>query len=66
MLNDVLVKEIIDPYKQERKVSDIEIKMYSSLINKKDTKNDDSDIAKDLYYQLIDTKEDNNDLGLSN
>jgi len=54
---ELIVKEIANPFRQEEKISKIELNLYSKLLNKKKETNDNCDIAKDLYSQLIDMKE---------
>lgn len=59
-MEEVLVREIRDPFRNEKQIDPIEINLYSRLIKKKNIKNDDNEIAKDLYDQLIDNKEEIN------
>ncbi len=56
MLENTLVKEINHLNNQEE-MNKIEINMYSELIKQKQMINDDEEIAKELYDQLIDKKD---------
>ena len=56
MLENTLVKEINHLNNQEE-MNKIEISMYSELIKQKQMINDDEEIAKELYDQLIDKKD---------
>lgn len=56
-MSELLVKKIIDPFRPKEKITAVEIKMYSQMIKNKPKKNDDNELAKDIFSQLIDTKE---------
>jgi len=56
---ELIVKKISNPFVKEEPINKVELSLYSNLI-KKNTKNDNSDIVKDLYSQLIDIKENTN------
>lgn len=57
MVEDILVKKIIDPCPSEKQINTVELKMYSKLINQKKANNDNSDFVRDLFNQLMDVKE---------
>ncbi len=56
MLENALVKEI-NHLDNREEMNKIEINMYSELIKQKQMINDDEEIAKELYDQLIDKKD---------
>lgn len=60
MVDDVLVKKIVDPFKNEKEIKSIELDLYSKLIKTKEYNNDNDKVAEELYDQLIDVKQDNN------
>lgn len=59
---ELIVKEIVNPFRKEEKISNIELDLYSKLINKKKIVNDNSDIVKDFFGQLMDKKDINKNL----
>lgn len=54
---ELIVKEIVNPFITEDKMSEVELKLYSSLLRNKKKLNDNNDIVQDLYSQLIDINE---------
>ncbi len=60
MVDDVLVKKIVDPFNQEKEIKRIELDLYSKLIKTKEYNNDNDKVAEELYNQLIDTKKEKN------
>lgn len=58
MINDVLVRKIVDPCNHEKEIKSVELKMYSNLIRSKDYSNDDNEVAKEIFNQLVDRKSD--------
>lgn len=59
---ELIVKEIINPFRKETPVNKIELDLFHKLINKKKVVYDNTDIAKDLFSQLMDIKDCNEDL----
>lgn len=58
MIDDVLVRKINDPYKHEEEIKPVELRLYSNLIRSKESFNDDNEVAKEIFNQLIDRKND--------
>ena len=56
MIENLLVKQIINVDKPEEKINSIEIKLYSDLIKKKNEKDNRDELAKDIFYQLVDER----------
>ena len=57
MVEGALVREIKDPFKQEKIITSIEVSVYLELLkDKKDMKNNNKEIAEDLFNQLMDQK----------
>jgi len=54
---ELIVKEIINPFRQEIKPKKAELELYSKLIKSKKTLNDNTDLFKDLYSQLLDNND---------
>ena len=57
MLENVLVREIKDPFKKEEDIKPIEVKVYLELLkDKKSIIDDRNEFAEELFNQLIDKK----------
>lgn len=56
-MEELVAKQIVNPLKKEPGVTPLEMKVYSCLIHKNELCNDDCEVAKDLYDQLIDNHE---------
>lgn len=56
MIENLLVKQIINVDKPEEKINSIEIKLYSDLIKKKNEKDNRDELAKDIFCQLVDER----------
>lgn len=56
MMEEVIAREIVNPLKKEPCITPIEMKVYSDLMHKNKETNDNCEVAKDLYDQLIDKK----------
>jgi len=54
---ELIAKEIVNPFRKEEKLSKVELRFYSSLAKNKKKTNDNNDIVRDLYSQLIDINE---------
>ena len=57
MLENALVREIKDPFKQEEVITPIEVNVYLELLKDKyDGKDNGEEFAEDLFNQLMDKK----------
>lgn len=56
MIETTLIKKIKDPFRQIDDFNPGEVKVYLELIKAKKEKNDNSDIAEDIFNQLIEKK----------
>ena len=55
---ELIVKEIINPFRQEIKPNKVELELYSKLIKQKNNlKDDNPEFFKDLYSQLLDNND---------
>ena len=56
MFDVTLIKEIKDPFRPVETFNPGEVKVYLELIKDKNVNNDNSEIAEDIFNQLIDKK----------
>jgi len=56
MFEATLIKEIKDPFIKTDEFNPGEVKVYLELIKDKKESNDNSEIAEDIFNQLIDKK----------
>lgn len=54
MIETTLIKEIKDPFRQVEIFNPGEVKVYQELIKDKKENNDNSEIAEDIFNQLMD------------
>lgn len=54
MFDTTLIKEIKDPFRKVEEFNPGEIKVYLELIKDKKEKNDNSELAEDIFNQLMD------------
>lgn len=54
---ELIVKEIGNPFRQETKPTKIELDLYSKLLKPKQPINDNTDLFRDLYSQLLDNND---------
>lgn len=54
---ELIVKEIINPFRQEIQPKKVELELYSKLIKPKKDLIDNTDLFKDLYSQLLDNND---------
>jgi len=57
-VRELIVKQIVNPFRQEVKTKKVELELYSKLIKEKKNSNDDNtELFRDLYSQLLDNND---------